>query len=120
MYEVSVRRHFDAAHFLRGYGGRCEKLHGHRFEVVTSVQSEALNDIGIAFDFAELKKHLDEILARFDHVCLNEVAPFDTINPSSENLATTIHRELVGKLNGTAVSRVEIWESPDSRVAYVP
>ncbi len=23
MYQVSVRQHFDAAHYLRGYGGKC-------------------------------------------------------------------------------------------------
>ncbi len=119
MYEVSVRRHFDAAHFLRGYGGKCEELHGHRFEVVIRAQGEALNDIGIAFDFSELKRSLDEILKRFDHVCLNDTAPFDAINPSSENIARTVYEELMGKLGGV-VSRVEVWESPDSWVTYAP
>ncbi len=55
MYEVSVRHHFDAAHALRGYGGKCENLHGHRFEVVVMVQAQGLNEIGIAYDFVELK-----------------------------------------------------------------
>ena len=120
MYQVSVRKHFDAAHYLRGYGGKCEEMHGHRFEVVVGVEAEGLNDIGIAFDFAELKKSLGEVLARFDHVCLNEISPFDAINPSSENIATTIYQELVGRLSRVVVSRVEVWESPESRVAYIP
>jgi len=120
MYQVSVRKHFDAAHYLRGYRGKCEEIHGHRFEVVVCVEAEGLNDIGIAFDFAELKKHLGEILERFDHVCLNDIPPFDSINPSSENIARTIYGALIGELSGVVISRVEVWESPESRVAYIP
>ena len=122
MYQVSVRRHFDAAHYLRGYQGRCEQMHGHRFQVVVSVQAQQLDDIGLAFDFVVLRGHLDEILRRFDHVCLNEVPPFDNINPSSENLAATIYRELESRLGGTAVSlsSIEVWESPEACVTYSP
>lgn len=122
MYQVSVRRHFDAAHYLRGYQGRCEQMHGHRFQVVVSIQAQQLNDIGLAFDFVALRGQLDEILGRFDHVCLNEVPPFDTINPSSENLAVTIYEELKGKLRMAAVSlsSIEVWESPEACVTYIP
>ncbi|HXZ95157.1 MAG TPA: 6-carboxytetrahydropterin synthase [Dehalococcoidia bacterium] len=62
MYQVSIKQHFDAAHYLRGYGGKCEALHGHRFEVVVSVEAEKLNEIGIAFDFVELKKRLSGVV----------------------------------------------------------
>jgi len=122
MYQISVEQHFDAAHFLRGYQGKCEALHGHRFRVVVRVESAQVNDIGMAYDFAELKRHLGDILARFDHTCLNEVSPFDKVNPSSENVATTIYGELQPKLVGAPVSLscVEVWESPQSGVAYSP
>ncbi|MBE0480523.1 MAG: 6-carboxytetrahydropterin synthase QueD [Dehalococcoidia bacterium] len=120
MYEISVKKHFDAAHYLRGYQGKCESVHGHRFEVVVSIQSEGLNEIGIAFDFTDLKARLGEILKRFDHVCLNDIPPFDEINPSSENIARTVHEELVGKVTGVRITCVEVWESPESRAAYVP
>lgn len=122
MYQISVERHFDAAHSLRGYRGKCEALHGHRFKVVVKVKSSAVDNIGIAYDFTELKQHLEAILARFDHTCLNDVAPFDKINPSSENLAATIYDELRLRLAGAPVSlsSVEVWESPESGVAYSP
>jgi 6-pyruvoyltetrahydropterin/6-carboxytetrahydropterin synthase len=29
MYTVSVQAHYDSAHFLRNYKGKCERLHGH-------------------------------------------------------------------------------------------
>ena len=122
MFEVSVEQHFDAAHFLRGYQGKCEALHGHRFRVVARVKSSGTNDIGLAYDFIELKQHLGEVIAKFDHTCLNDVPPFDKINPSSENIATTIYDELKMKLAGApvSISSVEVWESPITGVAYIP
>ena len=122
MYEVSVRQHFDAAHYLRGYQGRCESLHGHRFEVVVSVRAQGVDDIGLAYDFMTLKEHLRQILGRFDHTCLNDAPPFDRINPSSENIATSIYEELQKKLSSApvSISSVQVWESPESSVTYMP
>ncbi len=122
MYEIAVESHFDAAHFLRGYQGKCEALHGHRFRVVARISAAGLDDAGMAYDFTELKKHLNDILDKFDHTCLNEVPPFDEINPSSEHLATTIYNELKKKLAlpPVSISSVEVWESPQSCATYRP
>jgi len=122
VYEVSVEQEFDAAHYLRGYGGKCEALHGHRYRVVVKVKTARLNDIGLAYDFSELKRHLGDILARFDHTCINDVPPFDQINASSENIARTIYQELQPKLADApvSISGIEVWESPQSRVTYIP
>jgi 6-pyruvoyltetrahydropterin/6-carboxytetrahydropterin synthase len=122
VYQISVEKHFDAAHFLRGYRGKCEALHGHRFRVVVRIESRGLDDIGIAYDFSELKQHLADIISRFDHTCLNDVSPFDQINPSSENIAATIYEELRPKLAGAPVSLscIEVWESPETGVSYSP
>jgi len=122
MYEISVEKHFDAAHFLRGYKGKCEAVHGHRYRVLVKVRTDQLDDIGLAYDFTELKRHLNDILSRFDHTCLNDVKPFDNINPSAENIAATIYDELKRKLAGAPVTIVcvEAWESPEQGVAYSP
>ena len=120
MYQISVEQHIDAAHFLRGYQGKCEALHGHRFRVVVKIESPVLNDIGIAYDFAELKQHMSGVLARFDHTCLNDIPPFDQINPSSENIASTIYSELQPKMPEIRISCVEVWESPQTGVTYTP
>ncbi len=122
MYEIAVESHFDAAHFLRGYQGKCEALHGHRFRVVARISAAGLDDAGMAYDFTELRKHLNDILDKFDHTCLNEVPPFDEINPSSEHLATTIYNELKKKLAlpPVSISSVEVWESPQSCATYRP
>jgi len=122
MYQLSVEQHFDAAHFLRGYHGKCEALHGHRFRAVVKVTASRVDDVGMAYDFVELKRHLNGIISRFDHTCLNDVPPFDKINPSSENIAATIYNELQTKLTEApvSISSVEVWESPQSGVAYSP
>lgn len=122
MYQVSVEQDFDAAHFLRGYRGKCEALHGHRFRVVVTVEAAALDEIGLAYDFTELKQRLREILSRFDHTCLNDIPPFDEKNPSSENIASSIYQELAARLLGVPVklSAIEVWESPHNRIVYRP
>jgi len=122
MYEVSIEKHFDAAHYLREYQGKCESLHGHRYRVIARVKASQVNEIGLAYDFSVLKQHLADIIARFDHTCLNDVPPFDKINPSSENIASIVYDELKPKIAGdpVSISCIEVWESPDSWVAYSP
>ena len=122
MYEISVRQHFDAAHYLRGYQGKCENVHGHRFQVVANVRAKQIDDVGMAYDFSQLKKQLGEIVSRFDHTCINDVPPFDRINASSENIASTIYNELQAMLKAAnaSVYSIQVWESPDSAVTYFP
>jgi 6-pyruvoyltetrahydropterin/6-carboxytetrahydropterin synthase len=121
MYEIAVEKHFDAAHFLRGYQGKCEALHGHRFKVVARVSAAGLDDVGMAYDFTGLKRHLDDVLAAYDHTCLNEVPPFDKTNPSSENIAAAVYRELKTRLTDTVtITGIEVWESPHTWVTYRP
>lgn len=122
MYEISVRQEFDAAHLLRGYKGKCEMLHGHRFQVVANLRADRLNDIGLAYDFVALKRHMKTIMDKLDHHNLNEVKPFDKINPSSENIACTVYKELQKRLKDTGVSlhSIQVWESPECSVTYRP
>jgi len=122
MYKLTVESHFDAAHALRGYNGRCENTHGHRFRVVAHFAAHRLDDIGLGCDFTELKRALSTILTRFDHTDLSVTPPFDAINPSSENLATTIYELLkdASKPLSAELCAVEVWESPDARVEYRP
>ena len=122
MYEITVEKHFDAAHYLRGYQGKCEAMHGHRYRVVVKINASKLDDIGLAYDFTDLKKHLKDILKRYDHTCLNDIPPFDKINPSAENIAAAVYNELKEKLSAdpVTITRVEVWEAPEQGVAYYP
>jgi len=122
MYQLFVEEHFDAAHYLRNYHGKCENLHGHRFKVIVRLEASTVGETGLAYDFAQLKRQLRGILARFDHSCLNDLLPFDNIEPSCENISATIYAELRPYFSESPVTlaSVEVWESPTTGVAYRP
>jgi 6-pyruvoyltetrahydropterin/6-carboxytetrahydropterin synthase len=122
MYQLFVEEHFDAAHYLPEYNGKCERLHGHRFKVVVRVEAEAVGNDGMAYDFADIKLRLRELLSQIDHTCLNELRPFSANAPSSENIAAWLYSELQPGFEDTSVrlTNVEVWESPTTGVSYSP
>lgn len=119
MYELGVKRKFSAAHQLRGYKGKCEALHGHTYQVEVRITAKQLDDVGLAVDFKELKKIIDSLLDSYDHTLLNDVEPFDKLNPSAENMARVIYETLEKKLPGAvSLTRVRVWESEDAWASY--
>ena len=120
MYELMVEERFSAAHQLRGYKGKCEKLHGHNFKAQAFVSAEMLNEIDLAIDFHDLKAILKETISGLDHAFLNDVFPFTEINPSSENIARWIYDSIKKKVNNDhiAVSAVTVWESDTASATY--
>mgnify|MGYP003730365125 FL=1 len=120
MYEVTVKTGFSAAHQLRHYEGKYENLHGHNWAAIVTVEAKELDKIGVGIDFVILKKKVDKILSRLDYKNINEVPPFDTQNPSAENIARWLFKELSGQVKGdnACVKRVEIKEFDDCGAAY--
>jgi len=114
-YKISVTKYFSAAHNLRNFKGKCEKLHGHNWQVRVYAGGNKLNRTGMLIDFSQLKAILDLILSRLDHAYLNEIAPFNKINPTAENIAGYIF-DAVKKRTGSAatITEVEVWESESS------
>ncbi len=95
IWQLTVRSEFCAGHALRNYDGKCENLHGHNFAVDVVIQGEKLdNNVEFLIDFKILKSNLKEVLNKLDHCVLNETAPFDIINPTSENLAAYIYTKM--------------------------
>lgn len=121
MYTVSVQAHYDAAHFLRNYKGKCERLHGHRYVVEVALQTEELDGAGIAFDFVELKKHLRALADSLDHCNLNELEPFRDRETSAENQARFFFDELEERLPdeiAEALLYARVWETPTQWAQY--
>ena len=120
MFELDIHREFSAAHSLRGYHGDCANLHGHNWTVQVFIQSEKLNEIGIAMDFKVLKKELEAVLAELDHKNLNEHPHFKETNATSENLAMYIDQRLRPAVNlpGVKLAKVRVCESPTSGATY--
>lgn len=120
-YELTVKDHFDAAHALPGYDGPCQYLHGHTWEVEATIAGQHLDEVGMLYDFKDVKRDLHGVLENFDHRCLNDVPPFDEINPTAEHLARVVFYELE-KTFPAHISLVEVavWESPAAKVVYRP
>jgi 6-pyruvoyltetrahydropterin/6-carboxytetrahydropterin synthase len=121
MFVVSVQAHYDSAHFLRNYKGKCERLHGHRYIVEIALSAPELNEAGIAFDFVDVKKHLRALADRLDHENLNELEPFTEIEPSAENQARYFYEEMKRLLPAgmrEAVLYVRVWETPTQWATY--
>jgi len=119
-YTVYKEMEFAAAHFLREYHGKCEKLHGHNYIVRVYVAADELDIEGMVVDFAELKAAMAEVVDRFDHGLINEVSPFDQIPPSAENIAGYICHEVVKRIDNDRVRVVEcrVWETGRNCAIY--
>ena len=121
MFEICVEHTFAAAHALRNYHGKCENVHGHNYRVQVCVQGPELDENGLLYDFAELKKRLRSTSAALDHQFLNELQPFDQINPSAENIARYICDEVRRDLAGAnEIAFVKVWETDTSCATYRP
>jgi len=120
MYELSVEDEFSAAHRLRNYEGNCERLHGHNWRVCVTVQSNELDDRGLVVDFKQLKAMLRRVLDGLEHQYLNELPPFDAINPTCEHLASFIFKSVNQQIlsDQVRIKSVRIWESAKSSCTY--
>ncbi|HSW50021.1 MAG TPA: 6-carboxytetrahydropterin synthase QueD [Bryobacteraceae bacterium] len=122
MFEISVEEAFAAGHSLRNYHGKCEKVHGHNYKVQVTLEGGTLNEAGLLMDFVELKRVLHSAVERLDHEFLNDIPPFDVLNPSAENMAKYFHDEVSKGLTaaGIRVSAVKLWETDTSTATYRP
>jgi len=119
IYTLTVKEHFDAAHALVGYPGECRNLHGHTWDVEATISGRELDSVGIVYDFKSLKIDLLSILNQYDHKYLNEVAPFDQMNSTAENLARVIYEYIEGRLPaGIKLEEIVVWESPIAKLSY--
>ena len=121
MYELKVVTKFAAAHQLTMVGAKCENMHGHNWKVEVYVTGEKLDDGGVVMDFGVIKKHVADIMSMLDHKYLNELEFFQQSQPSSENIAAFVARQLQQRIDNTTVkvSRVTAWESDDASATYI-
>jgi len=122
MFEVSVDETFAAGHALRGYKGKCENVHGHNYRVRVTLEGDSLDSIGLLYDFVHLKHMIKDVIQTLDHRFMNEIPPFDTINPSAENIAKYFYEQAAGKLpkaaSGARLASVTVGESDTQSGMY--
>ncbi len=119
MYELTTIVDFEAAHRLADYPGKCSRLHGHNWRVEVTVAGPGLDGLGMLVDFRVLKQEVSRVIETLDHYYLNEIEPFRTVNPTAENIAAYVYRELAGRLPaGVTMKAAKVWESPHSAAVY--
>jgi 6-pyruvoyltetrahydropterin/6-carboxytetrahydropterin synthase len=109
-WELIVKQKFACAHFLEHYQGKCEKMHGHTFELEVHFKADSLQKSGISIDFTEIKQFLHDLVP--DHKVLNEVYDF---SPSAENLSRHFYHEIARRY---PVCAVIVWESENAGARY--
>jgi len=108
MYEVTVDASFSSGHYLRNYRGKCENPHGHNYKVRVTLQGRELDAAGLLLDFKELKSVMRPVIDYLDHQMINDLKPFDVINPSAENLAKYFFDETNRQLREMTAGRVTV------------
>ena len=120
VFEICVEAQFSAAHSLAGYPGNCAQVHGHNWIVEVFVKCLELNNIGIGIDFRDIRLAIKNVINDLDHSFLNEHPEFKDTNPSSENIARFLYRELGEKINSVnvKVSKVKVSETRSAGAYY--
>ncbi len=119
MFTLSIQKEISAAHQLRDYDGPCANIHGHNWQIKVEVSAENLDHVGIAIDFSDIEHLLWQIIGLYDHRNFNDIAPFDQINPTAENIARYVYHEMQKVLpEGIGIKNVQLWETDTYRVTY--
>jgi len=116
MFVLRVKQHFDSAHKLKDYKGKCKRSHGHRWYVELFINCEKLNKKNLLVDFKDIKEILNGYLP--DHRNLNKY--YKERNPTAEFLAKIFYWDLAEIINCKNISlqKVVVWESENCAVEY--
>jgi len=120
MFVLKIVTDFASAHFLRDYPGNCANLHGHNWQIEVSVEAEELDESGMVIDFKTIKSKTKEVISKLDHKLLNDIKPFDKINPTAENIAKYCYQQISKQINtnNIKISLITIWETPRACASY--
>jgi 6-pyruvoyltetrahydropterin/6-carboxytetrahydropterin synthase len=123
-FTIRVSARFEAAHFLREYRGISEPLHGHSYKVEVDLAAAGggVDADAIAVDFVSARRKLEALAKTLDYGCINDVPPFDKVNPSAENIAQWFASALGAAVaeEKAVVRAVTIWEGPVNSVTFRP
>lgn len=120
MYEISQETVIAAAHQLRLSPGEGERLHGHNWRIKAVLRAQTLDSRGMVVDFNDFGRELRALVEPWEHVFLNEIPPWNDVNPTAENIARVVAEGLGAKLDDdrVKVTRVEVWENDTCAAIY--
>ncbi len=108
MWILKLTSGFSAAHFLKGYHGRPADLHGHNFEVHVKFKVPKLSNTAVGVERRDLFRCVYAILKELDHKTLNDIEPFDKVNPTPEILAQYICEGITEMIQAAAFKKTGI------------
>lgn len=119
MYTITIESSFTASHQLTYADGVTEENHKHDWQLKIAAQIEELDENGLAVDFIYLKSKIDEITSVLDNTQLEELACFEGINATAENVAKYIYDQLASQMPTKAMLvSVNIMEAPGCWAKY--
>ncbi len=121
MWEISQEVAISAEHRLRTAPREEERgRHRHAWRIKAVVRASALDRSGWVMDFEQLTSVMKTTLAPFDNAFMNDIPPFDDIEPSREQIARVFADRLAAQIDDerVQVARLEIWENETRCTTY--
>jgi len=128
MYQIRIEFTFDSGHRLLDYNGKCAYPHGHTYRTEVFIESQSLNDLGLVYDFTDLKDKIktwvdgnwdhaflvnsqdSELIAGLGSASLVRLYEFQDENPSCEVMSRVLYEKTV-ELCNLVPAKVRLWES---------
>ncbi|HIF44024.1 MAG TPA: 6-carboxytetrahydropterin synthase [Dehalococcoidia bacterium] len=128
MYQIRIEFTFDSGHRLLDYNGKCAYPHGHTYRAEVFIESQSLNDLGLVYDFTDLKDKIktwvdenwdhaflvnsqdSELIAGLGSASLVRLYEFQDENPSCEVMSRVLYEKTVALCN-LVPAKVRLWES---------
>tara|TARA_Y100000588_G_scaffold38107_1_gene36559 strand:+ start:138 stop:557 length:420 start_codon:yes stop_codon:yes gene_type:complete len=135
MYQIRIEFSFDSGHRLLDYNGKCAYPHGHTYKAEVFLESQKLNDLGLVYDFTDLKNRVkswvdenwdhaflvnsrdNELISGFSGASNVRLYKFHEENPSCEVMSRELY-EKAAELCGVAPAKVRLWESVNQFAEY--
>lgn len=127
MYQLIVKDHFDSAHYIKDYPGKCSRIHGHRWNIELVIEGRALDKLNMLIDFSKIKEQLNATIdASLDHFNLNESLNEEHL--TAEFLAKWIyddfneynnHIKNYGGRQNIKLVKITVYENPDCGATYM-
>ena len=135
MYQIRIEFTFDSGHRLLDYNGKCAYPHGHTYRAEVFIESQSLNDLGLVYDFTDLKDKVKtwvddnwdhaflvnsqdgELISGLGRASLVRLYEFQNENPSCEVMSRVLYEKTV-ELCDLAPAKVRLWESVNQYAEY--
>lgn len=127
---------FDAGHRVIGHKNKCQFLHGHRYMLEVTIESDSLDELGMVVDFGQIKTLVKTwIDNNLDHTLILHDSDKDlgdditkktgqkiyylSENPTAENIALHLKHDIIPMLfsgSGFTIERLKLFETPNCYV----